>query len=872
MYTIEHWFHFYVLGGTTMLGVRPKILTSVLVSLLFLTPMAFIPSSVGASTTITTFTGGAKDVNMTFASPGTDTSVHMALPKGCTVSTATISLEGLPLKAATPSTLEYNFNDTINNQVWTGTSATNISASNATPPQWQAGAGNGNPLAKDDDIRLQTMNKQQPFSYQQFSFKVDMIDITDITINWNGFGWYNNGAVATYYYGVHLFIWNNQTQAWDKLGQYDVGKGTVSVDYWINKTMNGNLDKYLYNHDEIRVLGSQLYSGNGGFGITDIESDFIKATVTGKFSSYATNVTLDVGDDGTVDFTHDGPLMGMDTYAGNLFVSLLQSKVTAAGQGYGDFDIPLAIATDGIGIVRIGNLSIVLDTYVNKEPEVDTFPSNIHFPEDTTATNLINLTTYFSDDLDKSTELTYTLVNESDPLLIHATVTTHGLMSFTTPTKDWFGNASFKVKGTDKSGLSVTSDAFNVRVDPVPDAPVLQPIGPLSFLQDKPSLIQISATDPDQLYGGVDPLTYSAVFETGSPFFTLGTKTGKANFAATEDNIGNYTVNFTVTDSHGLSDSEVVAIKVIDVNKAPVLSPIGKQVLTEHTAYTLQLTATDEDHVDEGKLVFSVTFLDSDPFFTMGPDGYISFTPNQSVVGIHHVRFTVTDSVGNKGTANITYEIKNVNDPPTISPVADQKVNRNTPFSLKVNASDPDLAYSSEVLVFSSDSKLFDINEITGWINFTPKTAQAGKYTIKVSVTDLAGATASTSFKLEIVKNNTAPDAKIVVTGNKTKVKAGATVVMTAVATDKDNDPLTYSWSENGKALGTDKELTLAKMSAGTHTITLEVSDGITKTTVTQVIKVDKNGKGLPGFGADITLLALAFVAIVSFVAARKRN
>jgi hypothetical protein len=850
--------------------IRPRPFVYVLVCLLFLTPLAMIGGPVGASTTITTLAGGAKDTNITFSNPGTDTSAHLALPKGCTITGATISLEGKYLKASTPTTVELTFNDTDNNVVWTGTTAENLSVSVKGPGQWQGGVQGGGALANDDGVYLDNMNKMAAFSYEQFKFKVDMVDLTEITIEWNGYAFYSSGVAITNDIGAQLFIWNNNTQLWEELGHYDGGHGTTYKDAWIKKTLTGSLDDYLFNVNEIRVVGSNWYSGQAM--LSDIASDFIKAKVTGKTVNYPEDVKLDVGNDGTFEWTHSGFLIGMDTFSGDNFKGPLQSIVTLQGPGHGTIDITLAVSTTSPGVIRVGNISITLDEYVNTAPEVLDIPSTFHLAEDTDAPNLINVTHYFVDDIDKTWDMNFALVNESDPQFLHATVSTHGLMSFTTPTENWFGNATFKVSAKDTYGLTTTSQAFTVAVDPVADAPVLKPIGHLNFTEDKPGTIQLSATDPDTLFGGSDPFTYSAVFTTGTPFFTLNTKSGNTAFKATEDQTGDFTVTFTVTDSHGLSDSEDVDITIINVNTPPILGALGKQTLDEKKPYDLQLTATDTDKVDKDNLKFSVVFLENMTLFTMADDGHIAFTPTQEMVGTHHVRFIVTDTVNNKDQKDVIFDVKNVNDPPAIKSIADQKVNRNTRFSLKVEATDPDIGYANEVLTFADDSKMFDIDEESGWINFTPTTAQVGKYTIKVTVTDLAGASASTTFKLEVVLNNTAPEAKIIVIGNKTKVKEGTAFLLTAQATDKDNDPLTYKWLEGTKELGTDKDLTLKGLKAGKHTVTLEVSDGITKTTVSQVVTVEKGGIGMPGFDAGTALLALAVVGLALFTMTRTRK
>jgi hypothetical protein len=846
---------------------RIKVPSCLLVTILLLAPLALVAGPVGA-TTIDKLGTGNKDEILTFTTPGMDSSLYLNLPEGATINSASISLEGMALKDTTASTVDFDFNQTDNKGGWRASTTENVSTTTNTPQSFQGAQiapGDMVQLANDDGNYLEDFGKMITFEYHQFKYDVSMTDITEIQVEWNGHSWSYTDWTGAPLYGAQMFIWNNQTQAWELLDYYD--KWADSSDYWLKDTLTGaNLDNYLYNDVELRVIVQNYYCDKGTY-FAQIDSDFAKVVVTGKASHFPTDVKLDVNNDGTYELTQAGILTGTISYNGQEFKAQLQGLITTQGPGVGDFKVPLGVSTSTAGKVRVGNVSITYDAYVNKAPDVSDIPNTFHFPEDTDAANLINLTHYFGDDIDASWDLTYAVTNESDPELLHGTISNHGLMSFTTPTENWFGTATFTVKATDSFGLSVTSQAFMVTVDARPDPPVLKHIGALNYTENKGAAVAISATDPDNLYGGTDTLTYSSYFEAGKTLFTINAKTGTAAFIPKDADVGTYTVNFTVTDSQTNTDSEVVTLTVADVNNAPVLASVGKQTMNEDAHFSLQLSATDPDASDAEALVFSAEFPDGMTLFSVGSDGAISFTPNQTMVGTHHVKIVVTDSGGLKDSEEVIFEIKNVNDAPTIDKVADQTINRGAHLSIRALAHDEDIGYDlSEVLVFSDNSNIFDIDENTGWINFTPTKANAGKSTVTITVTDLAGATATTSFKLEVVLNNSAPVAQIQVSNNKTTVKEGGTFVLTAKATDADNDPMTYKWTEGTKELGTEQELTLKGL-----TIVLEVSDGITKTTVEQTLKVNKKATGIPGFGADLMIVVLALVGTVSFIVSRRK-
>ena len=109
--------------------------------------------------------------------------------------------------------------------------------------------------------------------------------------------------------------------------------------------------------------------------------------------------------------------------------------------------------------------------------------------------------------------------------------------------------------------------------------------------------------------------------------------------------------------------------------------------------------------------------------------------------------------------------------------------------------------------------------------------------------------------------------AKIKAPANGTSYNYGTDITFEGNATDEDGDALTFSWFDNGAALGTGQSFATKKLKAGKHTISLTVSDGTVEVpggSIELTIKAKKPAeKGLPGFELGLALLGLAAAAVL---------
>jgi hypothetical protein len=813
---------------------------------------ALVPGA--GATVIKTLTSGADKADVQFDVAGKDISQSLSLPKQSYIASASLDLEGFGLQSGTPIMVDYDFNDSTNNQAWWGASNTQAAGD---PINYIANAfvlADYPNIAKSDDLYKDTANIPNQYAYHHFALFVASSGITSIKVVWEGGGVANNMIGNG---GAIVFLYNNATGQWEEVGNFACGD--VWCEQTITKSFATNPGGYPDDAQKIHVLAVTRSAG-----VTNrITTDFVKIVVGGTPILFPKDPSLDVGNDGDDEWTYSGNFASNATVTGAALVNELNELITAAGQGPGNAIIPLALSSSSPGILRISNISIVID----EPPELlGEIPSNWSFKEDTDALNLFDLYDYFDDDVDPA--LTFSIVNKSAPKLLDATIANNGKMSFTTPTDNWWGEASFIVKATDSKGQATQSNMFKVGVESVNDPPVLDPIGPKTVNEGETLRFFIKATDVDMALSPNEHIRYSS----DSNLVVANAITGEVTLvnASSPTVTGSIIpVNFTATDAIGLPDVELVNITVKNVEFAPVLKYVGDKTIREDERFNYLLKATDRDPED------SLTFSSEGGLFNLSADGKIDFVPLQKDVGTHTMVLKVTD--GKNWTAEtVVFTVLNVNDAPILSPMPDQKADNRHAFVYKVPVKDEDLGFDpQEKLTFTSDCNMFTIAPATGEIKFTPIFAMAGTHKCNIEVMDNLGLTASGTLNLTVKVVNSPPKIDGVILSAKAPVKAGSKLDLTVQASDPDNDTVTYQWFK-GKDLntpvGTNKTLPIKAPKSGKETYTVIVSDGITKTNSTITVPVKKEAKGLlPSFELIPAVCAIALVAAVMVMRRRTR-
>lgn len=165
------------------------------------------------------------------------------------------------------------------------------------------------------------------------------------------------------------------------------------------------------------------------------------------------------------------------------------------------------------------------------------------------------------------------------------------------------------------------------------------------------------------------------------------------------------------------------------------------------------------------------------------------------------------------------------NQPPVISSLTannEEEINPAGSCQIECIASDPDedeLSYTWS----AGGGNISGEGSIVTWM--APD--EPGAYTIVVKVTDDRDGEATTQLTIDVVALNHPP--KIVsLTSEWKRLKKASNSLITCVASDPDEDKLSYIWSaDGGNITGAGYEVTwVAPNAYGTYTITVTVTDG----------------------------------------------
>lgn len=274
--------------------------------------------------------------------------------------------------------------------------------------------------------------------------------------------------------------------------------------------------------------------------------------------------------------------------------------------------------------------------------------------------------------------------------------------------------------------------------------------------------------------GGFNGLAFSATLLNGDPlpdWLTLQNSrfVGQPPRGVT----GTFDFRLTATDAAGLSTSTVFSIEVQPPeNAAPVIAhQMDNLGVWEDDPLVWTIPDDAFSDLDESaeNLTLSVSLDNSDPLPAWltydAQTKTFTATADNAAVGQHFVKVTATDSGGLSTSQTFSVLVLNTNDGPTVSMgIADAEATEGVSFQIAL----PPDAFSDEDAgdALSYSVTLDDGSPLPEWLQFDAQSrtlvgvgddAQVGQHRIKVTATDGAGASVSTSFTLNMRNVNEGP-------------------------------------------------------------------------------------------------------------------
>ena len=813
-----------------MNGRATMVLVALVAVCMMLPPPALCEEGRSPSMVVDSFTGGITNATMTFVGQLSNDSLGIELPRGATVLSATLTVEGIE-GTVMPSTLVDFGNTRPGKGLW----ARWTEGQGLYPPTVDPYQNRWNPasladymgVAKSDNTvwKTETTDAGKPpyaWPVQLYHFNPGVAGAQELTVMWEGMS--SCSFNDTHDYHCELWLRDHKALEWDMVASYSSDKDD---DVWLNYTFVPPSDYYSANGSvDMAVVG--IHSQWAGpmlpaFDVGHLYSDYValRANTTGS-TEYPTDVGLDVG--GHVVQTPSGVLMGgLVLGDAHGLKDAVQAAVDDAVVEPGDIALPfnLSVGATTAGLLRVSALRIEYEPPVNLAPEWRG-PASVEVPEDAPTTDVLDLDASFVDDHNTGL-LSFRLVAVDANLTAAVVVGTGGNDTLSVrPAPDFFGDAPVTVKAIDRFGACATAELV-VRVLQRPDKPVLQDVGELHADERVPFYYKVVAADldlPD------DRLTFS----DDSPAFDIDPATGEIMWTPLPSQIGRHEALVTVTDDYGLSDTRLVTIVVANSNDAPRITSPLELAARQGESITYIIRADDPDVPFGDGLVFSA-FAE-----TLGLDvgsltGTVTFTPTNAEVPSFVITLRVQDALGTTDERPLVVSVENVNDPPEWVEPGTLTYDQGETVAQRLVALDPDIGLDIPVrehLTYSSQGLVALQADVDGWVNFTADASMVGEHTASYTVRDANGLTDTMTVRWVFLNVNDPPvllgDRPVTVVATE-----DAPFTFTLGAADPDGDTLTWSDDTDLFDIGADNGtigFTPAQADVGTHPVTVTISDG----------------------------------------------
>jgi hypothetical protein len=267
-------------------------------------------------------------------------------------------------------------------------------------------------------------------------------------------------------------------------------------------------------------------------------------------------------------------------------------------------------------------------------------------------------------------------------------------------TEQWYGKREFKVRVTDKGGISMESNNFTVTVTSVNDPPYFLPLPEITATED-----QTRTVDLTEYVGDPDTPVTQLRLGLQSTYVTLEGMVLTFNYPR---EIGTDRINLSLTDGQWTVNTMLV-VKVTPVNDRPVVLPVPDLTTNEDTKLVLDLTPFAMDEEDgPSQLTWRGEGVPVDLLnVTIDERNLMTITPLPDLYGDASFMLIVRDRAGAEAMVNLSVKVLPVNDAPLVKGIPNIVVKVTVPYKLDVRQYVTDVDNDVSTQVHITTNSLF---------------------------------------------------------------------------------------------------------------------------------------------------------------------
>lgn len=414
------------------------------------------------------------------------------------------------------------------------------------------------------------------------------------------------------------------------------------------------------------------------------------------------------------------------------------------------------VLSDGLGLSAQTQFSLYTE-YINKAPVIAGNVAEVTIPELSPA-NITELLGW--DFYDEDNERLFFALAEGFPQGMSVSAEGEILWEPTEKQGPGIYNVTLEVSDQDLIKERTTSKTFTVIVTEVNSPPYFVDVEEQeAIVGESFSLTTLKAIDTDI---PVQKLSYS--LQEGAPDGLRLYPNGDIIWTPTAGQVGEHVVTVLVVDDGTPPESATATLK-ITVTEASVpplyFLPVGEIRIKEHSLFQVSLLAGAKG----GTAPLTYSFMKSESGMYLEPlSGSFSWVPGEEDGGkSFEVIVRASETSGHERSAQISFTIvvDEVNDPPSITPIALQRVDEETVLSVTVTAEDPEgdaLTYSVVSIDPGEHIQEGDVyfnGNVFNWQTREPH--GPGGYTVTIRATDTGGLFAEASFRVLVRAINNPP-------------------------------------------------------------------------------------------------------------------